>query len=420
MSPFLHHFGRQSEPTLLMRAYLTTLLITAVDVATGAELSLLIFYVFPIIAVSWFVGRRHGIGIAITATVATALHDLLQTDSSFILAGNNLFYYWRFLQIGGVFLTISLISAALRASEREKRTIEHGLAREVQSFLLPQTARSTGGLTCFGMCKPSDHLTGDFFDLIPLGRGRLAILVGDICGKGISAALLMAYTQGLLRSHVPFAEISLGNLMNNINRSLHRVTADDRFATLFLGVYNEEDCLLTYVNAGHAPPLVFRPSTAHGAGSNLSPPQARSTAERPPQIPDSIEVLKLESGGLLLGVAPDFVYHESSLKLVAGDVFVCETDGITEAKDRTGKMYGSDRLPLIVASHHAESAERIHDRIFRDVESFVGDEPQADDMTLVVGTVSREPALSGFLPHLEILSEDPSEMESVDRESYWR
>jgi hypothetical protein len=80
-------------------------------------------------------------------------------------------------------------------------------------------------------------------------------------------------------------------------------------------------------------------------------------------------------------------------------------------------MYGSDRLAQIVASHHAESAERIHDRIFRDVESFVGEEPQADDMTLLVGTVSREPALRGFRPHLEVLLEHPSEMESVDRES---
>ena len=377
-SSILGHFGRQSRAMLLTKAYVTTTLIAAIDFATGAELSLLIFYFFPITVVSWFIGKRQGIGIALFVTLATVLHDLLQADSSLVLAIQDLSHVWRFLQRGGVFLLVSLIITALRVSEREKRAIEHRLARTVQSFLLPDTAHSLGALTTFGRCKSSDHLTGDFFDLIPLGPTKLAILVGDICGKGISAALLMAYIQGLLRSHVPFVEASLGQLMISINRSLHRVTADDRFATLFVGVYDEETRLLTYVNAGHDPPVIFRRPAAWRDESNRGGQEGI--------VP--IESVRLENGGLLLGVDPEFDYRISSHTLRDGDVLVCETDGLKEAMDTEGQMYGADRLARTVASHHDESAERIIDRVFQDVETFVGGEPPADDMTLVVGTVS--------------------------------
>jgi len=388
LSSILGHFGRQSKAALLTKAYLTTVLITVIDFMTGRELSLLIFYFFPVVVVSWFVGKRQGIRIALFAAIATALHDLLLADSSLVLAAKDMSHTWRLLQTGGVFLMVSFIIAALRTSESEKRNIEHQLARTVQSFLLPQTARSTGALTCFGRCKSSDHLAGDFFDLIPLGPTKLAIVVGDVCGKGISAALLMAYIQGLLQSHVPFAEQTLGELMNNVNRSLHRVTADDRFATLFIGVYDEQNCLLTYVNAGHDPPVVFQfpPATAGGGQRELlhdARPILGVTGTITP-----INAVRLETGGLLLGVDPNFAYRVMSHKLQDGDILVCDTDGMKDTMDKQGQMYGGDRLIHIVASHYRESAERIIDAIFQDVETFAGQKTQTDDITLVVGKVS--------------------------------
>ncbi|MCI0484142.1 MAG: serine/threonine-protein phosphatase [candidate division NC10 bacterium] len=388
LSSLVHHFGRQSTAALLAKGYLTTLLITVIDYATGREVSLLVSYLFPIIVISWFVGRRQGIGIALAAAFASVLQDLLQSDSSLLREVQNLNHLWRFLQGGGVFLLVSLIIAALRNSEREKRKIEQRLARTVQSFLLPQTARSAGSLTCYGRCKSSDYLTGDFFDLIPVGPARLAILVGDICGKGISAALLMAYIQGLLRSHTPFVEGALAELMNNINRSLHLVTADDRFATLFIGIYDDESRLLTYVNAGHDPPVIFRRAMAADAGTRHGILEGIDMSVQARVTPPSIEVIKLENGGLLLGVDPEFAYQTLSEKLHDGDVLLLDTDGMKEAMDARQEMYGAERLTHIVASHHGESAEEIHDRIFADVEAFVGGEPQTDDMTLVIGTVS--------------------------------
>jgi serine phosphatase RsbU (regulator of sigma subunit) len=387
LSSLLRHFAQQSKTALLTRAYLTVVVITVIDYLTGVELSLLIFYLFPIIVVSWFLGKRQGIVIALIVTVATALHDLLQVDSTLVQALQDVSHYWSFLQRGGVFLTVSYLIAALRTSENEKRGIEHRLARTVQSFLLPQTARSTGHLTCYGLCKSSDHLTGDFFDLIPLGPTKLAILIGDICGKGISAALLMAYIQGLLRSHVPFAEETLGELMGNVNRSLHLVTADDKFASLFIGIYDEEHRRLTYVNAGHNPPVIFRRSAAMAEeGRQEFLAGSRPISETRPTTP--IEAVKLQNGGLLLGVESDHEYRTWSQTLQDGDVFVCHTDGVEEAMNKSEEMYGGDRLAHVVASHHGERAEEIHARIFHDIEAFVGEEHRADDMTIVVGKVS--------------------------------
>lgn len=389
----LRHFSKQSKAQLLTKAYLTTVLITVIDYVSGPDLSLLIFYFFPIIVISWFLGKRQGFFIAVAVALATGLHDLLQTPSSFALAGQDSFHYWRFLQRGGVFLMVSFIIAALRGSESEKRNIELRLARTVQAFLLPQTVQSMGDLICFGRCKSSDHLTGDFFDLIPLGPTKLAILIGDICGKGVSAALLMAYIQGLLRSHVPFVEENLGELMNNINRSLHRVTADDKFATLFIGVYDEEQRQLTYVNAGHDSPVIYRLHTATSdTHSQNKLPSARMVPGTPFGTVSSVEAMKLENGELLLGVDPGFEYHTASRTLRDGDVLVCDTDGIKEAFDKRGQMYGSERLADVVVSHHGESAEKILDHILQDVETFVSGEPQADDMTLIVGTVGGRPS----------------------------
>jgi len=291
---------------------------------------------------------------------------------------------------------VSLFVAALRASDGKKRNLEHLLARRVQSFLLPQTAQSMGSLTCFGLCKSSDHLTGDFFDLIPLGPTKLAILVGDICGKGISAALLMAYIQGLLRSHVPFAEETLGELMASINRSLHLATGDDKFATLFIGVYDRETCLLTYVNAGHDPPVLFRSSQAQAqtgaADISLGGPPALSELFVGP----ALEAVKLQNGGLLLGVDPDVQYDTSTQKLRDGDVIVCDTDGVKEAMNKHGEMYGADRLIQVVTSNHGQPARQIHNLIFQDIESFTGNVPQGDDMTLIVGRLgsSLSPSLA--------------------------
>lgn len=386
MKILLGHFGRQSPATLRTRAFLTIILITAVDYLTGPDLSLFIFYFFPIITVSWFQGRRQGIAIALSAGLAAALHDLLSMNSLSVASPVDLLPYWAFLQRSGVFLIVSVIISALRSSEDERRQKEFKLAQEVQSFLLNRPSPSLDHFNCFGFCKSHDHLSGDFFDLVRIGPTKLAIVVGDICGKGISAALLMAYVQGVLRSHV-LSEQNLGELIRIVNRALYLSTAEDKFATLFVGIYDDENRTLTYVNAGHDPPAVLRFNGKAEGSVSLGPD--RSNGEPPQELIVRAlpGIVKLKAGGLLLGVNPAAEYAVDVEKLHLGDIVLCDTDGVKEARNENGEMYGLGRMASIVSANHHRSSMELHGLVLEDIERFVGPEPQFDDMTLVVGKV---------------------------------
>jgi len=386
MDILLGHFGRQSPASLLTRAFLTIILITVADYVTGPDLSLFIFYFFPIITVSWFLGKRQGIVMALSAGVAAALHDLLSMYSYSGAIPVDVLQYWGFLQRTGVFLIVSVIIAALRSSEDERRHDEYKLAHEVQSFLQNQPSPSLDHFSCFGFCKSYDHLTGDFFDLVRFAPTKLAIVVGDICGKGVSAALLMAYVQGVLRSHV-LSEQKLGGLMSVVNRALYLSTAEDKFATLFIGIYDDESRTLTYVNAGHDPPAVLRCNGMAGGSVSASSGWTRRDTAQEPFTGPLPEIVKLKAGGLLLGVDPSAKYTVNAEKLHLGDILLCDTDGVKEARNEQGEMYGLGRMTSIVSAHREKSSVELHGLILEDIEKFVGMEPQFDDMTLVVGKV---------------------------------
>jgi sigma-B regulation protein RsbU (phosphoserine phosphatase) len=387
MTTLLGHFNRQPRSVLLIRAYATIVIVTGVDYLTGPDLSLLILYFFPIIVVSWYLGRRHGIAMAFAAGLATSMHDLFVMDSLSVTALPDLLRYWAFIQAFGVFLVVSIVIAAMRSFEDEKRAADHKLARKVQSFLLPQSQLSMDHFTCFGASKSFDHLSGDFFDLVRVGPHKLAIIVGDICGKGVSAALLMAYVQGVLRSHILLDKQSLGNLIRTVNGSLHLSTADDRFATLFIGVYDDENQELTYVNAGHDPPVLLRwNGPARGTGRSLAR-EARSAVE--PALPENgvPTIIKLKPGGMLLGVDPAAEYTVNMQTFQPGDILVCDTDGVKEARNGLEEMYGLERLTHVVSEHRQQPLSAIYSQVLDDIERFVGTEPQFDDMTLVIGKV---------------------------------
>ncbi|MGB6647520.1 MAG: PP2C family protein-serine/threonine phosphatase [Bacteroidota bacterium] len=387
MAALLGHFNRQSTSALLIRGYATIIMVTGVDYLTGPDLSFFIFYFFPIIVVSWYLGRRQGIAMAFAAAFATTIHDLFAMDSFSVTALHDVLRYWAFFQRSGVFLVVSVIVAALRSFDNEKREAEHKLAGEVQSFLFPQSSPSMDHFTCFGASRSFDHLSGDFFDLVRVGRHKLAIVVGDICGKGVSAALLMAYVQGVLRSHILLDGQSLGNLIRTVNRSLHLSTADDKFATLFIGVYDDESQELTYVNAGHDAPIVLRwNDPPRGTGWPLAR-QLRSAAESPLPENGVPTIIKLKAGGLLLGVDPAAEYVVDVQTLHSGDILVCDTDGVKEARNELGEMYGLERLAHVVSEHRERPSRRIYSQVLDDIERFVGTEPQFDDMTLVIGKV---------------------------------
>jgi len=388
LASLLGHFSKQSRRSLLLRGYLTLALVTVADYFTGPYLSFLIFYFFTIITTSWFLNRKDGIAVAIVAAVVILVHDMVLLDTYSIHTVGDLVTYWTFLQTLMVFLMVSLIVTALRSSENEKRQVEHKVAQRVQSFLVPRTIPSISHFDYSAHSKSSDHLSGDLFDCFLVGVDKLAFMIGDICGKGISAALLMAYMQGVLRSHAPIGEEKLADMMGIVNRSLHLSTADDKFATLFMGIYDNTLRKLTYVNAGHDAPRVYRwKDNGRGALNPAFLSEAETKAQPRVEAGAVLDVLELERGGLLLGVDPVEQYSAHEVQLQRDDILVCETDGVQEASDRGGNHYGRERLTMVIAKNGAESSSQIHSLIIEDIRKFVGAGPQVDDMTLLVGKV---------------------------------
>src|SRR5262249_39774301 len=140
--------------------------------------------------------------------------------------------------------------------ERIQREIE--IARQVQETLLPQSLPPMNTIDYCGVCRPAFGIGGDYYDFLPIDRGRLAIAVGDVSGKGISSALLMASLQGILRSKTSTDGVHVSSLISELNRLMMSSGGGSRYVTFFYGVYDDTTRCLKYVNAGHNPPLVFR------------------------------------------------------------------------------------------------------------------------------------------------------------------
>lgn len=249
-----------------------------------------------------------------------------------------------------------LDSVRLMGEEKEKQKLEHELAmaREVQSALLPTIFRQFDGFEVAARSIPCREVGGDFYDLIALEDGRVAFVLGDVSGKGISAALLAAMAQGGTQTQLSIG-LTLAEAITNLNRLIVQKSTGNRFITLFCGMLDREGNF-SYVNAGHNPPIL-----------------ARSNGR--------VELLSTKS--LVLG-AFDFAEYEPKYTSVrAGDAIVMFTDGVTEAVNGSSEMFGDERLEQLVRTSVASSAERMRDRILEEVLAFTRGLPQGDDITLL-------------------------------------
>lgn len=256
------------------------------------------------------------------------------------------------------------------------------IAKEVQRQLFPQTLPLMKDLDYTGVCVPANGVGGDYYDFLKLQDGQLCIALGDVSGKGISAALLMASLQALFRSHAPLRADALDQLVAHINQLMCSSTDDSKFATFFCGVYDDQDHVLTYVNAGHNPPLWFRrqQSIANlGAGSS---PTAISKETDPPV--NSWETVRLETGGVVLGLFPEADYSYERIEMQPGDILLVFTDGVTEAFDVNDEEFGERRLEEVVRKNTDLSATQLTDSILEEISGFIGDVPKQDDLTIVV------------------------------------
>ncbi len=359
MKKLFEHFDKQSKRSLLIRSYLSALLIFLTDLATGSELSLLVLYMFPISITSWFVNKKHGLIIAAFCAFANIINSQFAIHSQNLFIYPNIITIWNSLQLLIIFLAFGFMISTLKSIQIAKSNNEVILAQKVQKFLLPQSKPIMKNFEYAGSKKSFNNFSGDFFDYILLDENKLMLIIGDICGSGISAALLMAHIHGIIRSKNHQTD-NLTELMNTINRSLHSSTDDDKFATLFIGVYDGENRTLTFVNAGHTPPLVLR----------------------------SHKIIKLYNEGFILGINQDIVYSSSMLELEKGDLLFFYTDGLTESRNHQKEFYGEDRLIKHIYSKIKSTPQEISESIYQDIEKFNGLEPQQDDMTMIVGKVS--------------------------------
>lgn len=248
-----------------------------------------------------------------------------------------------------------------QAMERERLRREIEIARDVQERLFPQLLPPMANLEYAGACRPAGGVGGDYYDFVFLGQGRIGIALGDISGKGISAALLMAGLQGMLRVSAPLRGDALVPLMGELNAGLAASTSGDRFATFFYALWDDAHRRLLYVNAGHNPP--FRLAAVGGK----------------PEF--------LDKGGTVLGIFHDAAFESGDAVFGAGDVLVLYSDGVTEAVDTAGEEFGIGRLVESIRGRSGVPVGRLIRDVLDEVHVFAGDAPQHDDMTLVVARV---------------------------------
>lgn len=263
----------------------------------------------------------------------------------------------------GLALEISELvrTLAQEATARERIHREIEIAREVQERLFPQEVPVFPGLTLAGSSRPAQGIGGDYYDFIELDhvgaqKRLLGLAIGDISGKGISAALLMASLRASLRGVTMDFSTDLASVMQKINRLVFEASADNRYATFFFAIFDHQTHLLRYVNAGHNPPVLLRGSST----------------------------LFLDGGGPVIGLLPSAYYREQQIQLQAGDVFVGYTDGISEAMTRKEVEWGEERMIAAAIEASARNADAILKSIFDGADLFTAGASQHDDMTLLV------------------------------------
>jgi len=248
----------------------------------------------------------------------------------------------------------------LREREKMKQSLE--MAMEIQQHLLPQGSPQVDGFDIAGKSIYCDETGGDYYDFIELaelGAGRLGIALGDVSGHGIGAALLMAAARGVLRSHAARHEANLGELFETLNRHLVRDTGEEQFMTLFYAVLDAEARSLVWTSGGHDPALWLQ-----NVGGQIQ---------------------ELPNTGIPLGILDDAKYEQAGpIELRPGDIVLVGTDGIWEARNTDGEMFGKGRLRKILTDSADRSAAEIHDRTVEAVHDFRQTRPQEDDVTLVV------------------------------------
>jgi serine phosphatase RsbU (regulator of sigma subunit) len=363
LSRLIAALGRQPPALLVAEGFLWIAALGILDYFAPPDLSFLIFYVAPVLFLVWFVGRWAGLLGALASAGFWTYEDVLSPHAypSATVADWNIAVRLLFLALFvWVVADLKRVLQRERQAEQERLERDVGIAQQVQTRLFPRMAPQIRNLDCHGVCRPARGIAGDYYDFLTLDGGNAGIAVADVAGKGLPAALLMASLQAALRSLVSIEDEDPAALARDLNAQMCELTDPARFATLFWCIFNERLRTLTYVNAGHNPPLLLR-----GTG----------------------RIDRLAPGGRPLGVFPGSEYRKDKVALASGDVLVVFTDGITEAPDGDEREFGEERLQDYVRAHADRSPDELCRGILEAVAGFQDGHPQEDDMTLVVARV---------------------------------
>jgi sigma-B regulation protein RsbU (phosphoserine phosphatase) len=307
-------------------------------------------------------------GIQLSRSITNAVHELYEGtqhvkegDFSYRVPvkGND-----QLAELTGSFnaMTENLGKLIVVAKEKERLESELAIAREVQNQLFPKDVPFTKTLELKGVCNPARMVSGDYYDFIALTEHSLAFAIGDVAGKGISAALLMATIQSTMRTQLTSSNgsgprtLSAARMVSTLNKQLYATTAPEKYATFYFALYEEATHSLTYTNAGHLAPMLFRGS----------------------------DVQMMDSTGTVVGAFPFARYEEKTVALEHGDLLVAYTDGICEPENAYGEMFGEDRLMDLVSKHVKADSSEIIARTMEAVNLWTGSSELQDDMTMVL------------------------------------
>lgn len=261
-------------------------------------------------------------------------------------------------------LAAGLTNARLYAEALEKQKMEEELnvARQIQMQLLPQSDPVGPGYTFSSFAQPSRQVGGDYFDYFERPNGKLGMVIADVSGKGVPAALLVSQLQAILRSELR-TDKSLPDIISAVNQIVTESTSSEKFATMFYADLDRVTGELTYVNAGHNYPIVIR---------------ADGTSEC------------LVTGGLVLGVIPGTRFQYGVMRLGPEDVLVLYTDGLSELNDPMGEEYGEERLVRLITENRHLSADTLKNKLIRDATRFSLGELGFDDLTLMILKIEKD------------------------------
>jgi sigma-B regulation protein RsbU (phosphoserine phosphatase) len=337
-------------------------IVSQTEIATSEDFMAAFYILVGLLGVAWLVSLY--IGISMTRKITEAVSNLYKGttrigqgdfDAAIPVKGND-----QLADLGRSFNTMAgqLKQFVVVTREKERLQSEIAIASEVQTRLFPHKPPFAKTIEMLGVCHAARSVSGDYYDYFTAADGELALALGDVAGKGISAALLMASIQSIMRTQLADgnAAISPSNTVACLNRLLYANTSPEKYATFFFGLYNDQTRKLTYTNAGHLPPLIIR-----GEQREF-----------------------LEVTGSVVGAFPKLLYEEQTVPLCCDDLLVAYTDGITEPENAYGEDFGAERLADVVLRHRNCCPDEIVAKVLEAVRDWDTSDEQADDMTLMI------------------------------------